>query len=48
MPMTVVAQQVCAAEAARQRAGSRDEDFSSVVRAMWEMARVQEASSLER
>jgi 3-hydroxyisobutyrate dehydrogenase-like beta-hydroxyacid dehydrogenase len=47
MPTTAAAQQVCAAEAARQRAGSRDEDFSSVVRAMWEIARGQEASRRE-
>jgi 3-hydroxyisobutyrate dehydrogenase-like beta-hydroxyacid dehydrogenase len=33
MPMTAAAQQVCAAELARQRADGRDEDFSSVVRA---------------
>jgi 3-hydroxyisobutyrate dehydrogenase len=40
MPATTSAQQVCAAEAARQRASSGDEDFSSVVRAMEEIARV--------
>ena len=39
MPATTAAQQVSAAEAARQRARSRDEDFSSVVRAMEEAAK---------
>ena len=34
MPTTEAARQVCAAESARQRADGRDEDFSSVVRAM--------------
>ncbi len=47
MPSTAAAQQVCAAEASRQRASSRDEDFSSVVRAMLEIAPVQETSSRE-
>jgi 3-hydroxyisobutyrate dehydrogenase-like beta-hydroxyacid dehydrogenase len=38
MPATASAEQVCAAEAARQRASGRDEDFSAVVRAMEEAA----------
>jgi 3-hydroxyisobutyrate dehydrogenase-like beta-hydroxyacid dehydrogenase len=40
MPITAAAQQVCAAEFARQSAAGRDEDFSSVVRTMEQMARV--------
>ena len=36
MPATAAARQVCAAEGARQRASSRDEDFSSVIRTMTE------------
>lgn len=40
MPATTAAEQVSAGEAARQRARSQDEDFSSVVRAMEEIARV--------
>jgi 3-hydroxyisobutyrate dehydrogenase len=42
MPITAAAQQVCAAEFARQSAVGRDEDFSSVVRTMEQMAGVQE------
>jgi 3-hydroxyisobutyrate dehydrogenase-like beta-hydroxyacid dehydrogenase len=38
MPTTAAAQEVYAAEAARQRGSGRDEDFSSVVRAMVEIA----------
>jgi 3-hydroxyisobutyrate dehydrogenase-like beta-hydroxyacid dehydrogenase len=38
MPTTAAAQEVYAAEAARQRGSGRDEDFSSVVRAMEEIA----------
>lgn len=38
MPTTAAAREVCATEAARQRASGRDEDFSSVVRAMEEIA----------
>jgi 3-hydroxyisobutyrate dehydrogenase-like beta-hydroxyacid dehydrogenase len=38
MPATTAARAVSAAEAARQRASGRDEDFSSVVRAMQEAA----------
>jgi 3-hydroxyisobutyrate dehydrogenase len=38
MPTTAAAQEVYASEAARQRASGRDEDFSSVVRAMEEIA----------
>jgi 3-hydroxyisobutyrate dehydrogenase len=38
MPATAAAQEVCAGEDARQRASGRDEDFSSVVRAMEEIA----------
>jgi 3-hydroxyisobutyrate dehydrogenase-like beta-hydroxyacid dehydrogenase len=45
MPATAAAQQVCAAEAARQRASARDEDFSSVVRAMEEIASLAETKS---
>jgi 3-hydroxyisobutyrate dehydrogenase-like beta-hydroxyacid dehydrogenase len=40
MPTTAAAQEICAAEAVRQRGSGRDEDFSSVVRAMEEIARV--------
>ena len=40
MPATTAAEQVSAAEAARQRASGRDEDFSSVVRAMGEAGKV--------
>jgi 3-hydroxyisobutyrate dehydrogenase-like beta-hydroxyacid dehydrogenase len=40
MPITAAAQQVCAAEFARQSAAGRDEDFSSVVRTMEQMAQV--------
>ncbi len=40
MPTTAAAREVCAAEAARQRGSGRDEDFSSVVRAMEEIAGV--------
>jgi 3-hydroxyisobutyrate dehydrogenase-like beta-hydroxyacid dehydrogenase len=40
MPITAAALQVCAAELARQRADGRDEDFSSVVRAMMQVAQV--------
>jgi 3-hydroxyisobutyrate dehydrogenase-like beta-hydroxyacid dehydrogenase len=40
MPITAAAQQVCAAEFARQSAAGRDEDFSSVVRTMEQMAGV--------
>ena len=40
MPTTAAAREVCASEAARQRGSGRDEDFSSVVRAMEEIARV--------
>jgi 3-hydroxyisobutyrate dehydrogenase-like beta-hydroxyacid dehydrogenase len=36
MPATAAAREVCVAEAARQRESGRDEDFSSVVRAMEE------------
>lgn len=42
MPMTAAARQVSAAELARQRADGRGEDFSSVVRAMAQMAQVPE------
>jgi 3-hydroxyisobutyrate dehydrogenase len=45
MPATAAARRVCAAEAARQRASGRDEDFSSVVRAMEETASVAETKS---
>ncbi len=38
MPTTSVAREVCAAEAERQQGSGRDEDFSSVVRTMEEMA----------
>jgi 3-hydroxyisobutyrate dehydrogenase-like beta-hydroxyacid dehydrogenase len=38
MPATAAAQEVYAGEAARQRGSGRDEDFSSVVRAMEEIA----------
>jgi 3-hydroxyisobutyrate dehydrogenase len=38
MPTAACAEQISAAEAARQRASGRDEDFSSVVRAMEEIA----------
>jgi len=38
MPTTAAAREVSAAEAARQRESGRDEDFSSVVRAMEEIA----------
>jgi 3-hydroxyisobutyrate dehydrogenase-like beta-hydroxyacid dehydrogenase len=47
LPMTAAAQQVCAAEFARQRADGRDEDFSSVVRAMAELAQVPEMARRE-
>ena len=40
MPITAEAQQVCAAEFAKQSAAGRDEDFSSVVRTMERMAQV--------
>jgi 3-hydroxyisobutyrate dehydrogenase-like beta-hydroxyacid dehydrogenase len=40
MPITAAAQQVCAAELAKQSAAGRDEDFSSVVRTMEQMAQV--------
>jgi len=40
MPTTAAAREVSAAEAARQRGSERDEDFSSVVRAMEEIAGV--------
>ena len=40
MPMTAAAHQVSSAEFARQSADGRDEDFSSVVRAMAESAQV--------
>jgi 3-hydroxyisobutyrate dehydrogenase-like beta-hydroxyacid dehydrogenase len=40
MPITAAAQQVCAVEFARQSAAGRDEDFSSVVRTMEQMAGV--------
>ena len=40
MPTTAAAQEVCAAEATRQRESGRDDDFSSVVRAMEEIAGV--------
>jgi 3-hydroxyisobutyrate dehydrogenase-like beta-hydroxyacid dehydrogenase len=39
MPATAAAEQVSAAELARQSAAGRDEDFSSVVRAMEEMSK---------
>ncbi len=48
MPMTVAAQEVCAAEFARQRLDGRNEDFSSVVRAMEQMAQVPERATRER
>jgi 3-hydroxyisobutyrate dehydrogenase-like beta-hydroxyacid dehydrogenase len=48
MPATTAAQQVCAAEAARQHARSRDEDFSSVIRAMEEAASGQHPDEAER
>jgi 3-hydroxyisobutyrate dehydrogenase-like beta-hydroxyacid dehydrogenase len=38
MPITAAAEQVCAAEHARQAATARDEDFSSVIRTMEQMA----------
>jgi 3-hydroxyisobutyrate dehydrogenase len=38
MPMTAAAREVCAAESVRQQESGRDEDFSSVVRAMEEIA----------
>jgi 3-hydroxyisobutyrate dehydrogenase len=47
MPITAAAQQVCAAEFARQRADRRDEDFSSVVRAVAQMAQGQEMARRE-
>jgi 3-hydroxyisobutyrate dehydrogenase len=40
MPITAVAQQICAVEYARQSATGVDEDFSSVIRTMEELARV--------
>jgi len=40
MPITAAAQQVCAVEFARQSAAGREEDFSSVVRTMEQMAGV--------
>ena len=40
MPMTAAAQQVCVAEFAKQSAVGREEDFSSVVRTMEQMAQV--------
>ena len=40
MPITAAAQQVCAAEFAKQSAAGRDEDFSSVIRTMEHMAQV--------
>jgi 3-hydroxyisobutyrate dehydrogenase-like beta-hydroxyacid dehydrogenase len=45
MPTAACAEQMSAAEAARQRASGRDEDFSSMVRAMEEIACVQEVES---
>jgi hypothetical protein len=45
--MTAAAQRVCAAESAGQRADGRDEDFSSVVRAMAELAQVPEMARRE-
>jgi 3-hydroxyisobutyrate dehydrogenase-like beta-hydroxyacid dehydrogenase len=47
MPITAAAQQVCAAEFARQRADGRDEDFSSAVRAMAQIAEVPEMARRE-
>jgi len=47
MPITAAAQQLYAAEFARQRADGRDEDFSSVVRAMAEIAQVPETATHE-
>lgn len=47
MPSTAAAQQVGAAEFARQRADGRGEDFSSVVRAMEQIAQVREMASRE-
>ncbi len=47
MPTTEAALQVCAAESASQRAGGRDEDFSSVVRAMEQIAQVPEMARRE-
>jgi 3-hydroxyisobutyrate dehydrogenase-like beta-hydroxyacid dehydrogenase len=44
LPVTAAAQQVCAAEHIRQSAAHRDEDFSSVIRAMERMAGVEEGS----
>jgi hypothetical protein len=40
MPITAVAQQICAVEYARQSSTGVDEDFSSVIRTMEELARV--------
>jgi len=40
MPITAAAQQVCAAEFAKQSSAGRDEDFSSVVRTMEQMAQI--------
>jgi 3-hydroxyisobutyrate dehydrogenase-like beta-hydroxyacid dehydrogenase len=40
MPATAAAEQVCAVEFARESAAGRDEDFSSVVRTMEQLAKV--------